>query len=259
MSAGITTDTMEGTAKIQCVILAGGVATRMRPLTQTIPKALIPIQKKPFIDHQLRLLQKCGVTDVVLSIGYKGEMIRDVVEDGSKWGINVQYVDEGKDLKGTGGALRLCLDKGVLQDSFLVTYGDSFLPIDYSRVWYAFEAQKLPAMMVVFRNSGRFDKSNVWFAEGKIHLYDKFNQHPELQEKLQYIDYGLSAFRRELIEEVIPSGSTYDLAELFYAMSRNGKLAGVEVNERFYEIGSPEGLEDFSQYIQTSRLIPQLG
>lgn len=239
--------------KIQCVILAGGVATRMRPITETIPKALITIQKRPFIDHQLKLLKACGVTDVVLSIGYKGKMIEEVVGSGSEWGLKVEYVDEGKDLKGTGGALRLCLDKGVLHESFLVTYGDSFLPIDYSRVWYAFEAQKLPAMMAVFRNSGRFDKSNVWFAEGQIHLYDKFNQHPELKEKLQYIDYGLSAFRRDLIQEMIPSGENYDLAEVFYALSRSRKLAGFEVNERFYEIGSPEGLKDFSQYLETGR------
>jgi NDP-sugar pyrophosphorylase family protein len=222
----------------------------MRPLTQSIPKALIPVCGKPFIDHQLTLLSKSGITDVVLSIGYRGDMIKDVVGNGSKWNLRVEYVDEGGSLRGTGGALRLCADSGVLHDSFLVTYGDSFLPIDYSSVWYAFEAQKLPAMMVVFRNSGRFDKSNVWFAEGKINLYDKFNRHPELQEKLQYIDYGLSVFQKSLILESIPTGATYDLAELFYAMSRNSKLAGFEVNERFYEIGSPDGLHDFSAFVE---------
>lgn len=236
--------------KIQCVILAGGIATRMRPLTEEIPKALIPVLKRPFIDHQLSLLAQSGVTDIVLSIGYKGEMIQEVVGDGSKWGLKVEYVDEGKNLKGTGGALRLCLEQGVLQESFLVTYGDSFLPINYSSVWYAFEAQKLPALMVVFRNAGKFDQSNVWFAEGKIHLYDKFNQHPDLHEKLQYIDYGLSVFRRELILEMIPPGKRYDLAELFYTTSRHHQLAGFEVNDRFYEIGSPEGLDDFKSYLK---------
>ena len=235
--------------KIQCVILAGGIATRMRPLTETIPKALIPVAGRPFIDYQLTQLKQSGVTDVVLSIGYKGRMIQQLVKNGAKWGLKVEYADEGENLLGTGGALRLCFDKGLLDESFLVTYGDSFLPIDYSRVWFAFEAQKLPALMVVYRNSGRWDQSNVWFAEGKIHLYDKLGEFPGQRDKLQYIDYGLSAFRSKIISETIQAGSNYDLADLFSALSRNNKLAGFEVNERFYEIGSPTGLNDLTDFL----------
>lgn len=236
--------------KVQCVILAGGLATRMRPLTEAVPKALIPICGKPFIHHQLAWLSHHGVNDVILSIGYKGEMIRDEVGTGKRWGVNVTYVDEGRDLKGTGGALRLALDRGVLEESFLVTYGDSFLPVDFSAVWSAFQAQKLPALMTVFRNQGKWDTSNVWFKEGRILLYDKTHRQVEHIEKLQYIDYGLSVFQRSVVETKIPSGIKMDLSDLFYALSQSGELAGYEVNTRFYEIGSPEGLADFTDFIE---------
>ncbi len=235
----------------QCVILAGGLATRMRPLTEKIPKALISVSGKPFIAHQLEWLSQTGVTDVVLSVGYRADMLEDYVRDGSQWNLRVKYVDEGKNLRGTGGALRLCLEQGVLAESFLVTYGDSFLPINFSMVWSAFCTQKLPALMVVYRNEGKFDTSNVWFSEGKIHLYDKLKRHPETFKSLQYIDYGLSAFQRSVIEQRIPSGEKSDLAEVFYAMSRDHLLAGFEVKSRFYEIGSPAGLEDLNGYFKS--------
>lgn len=237
-------------ANVQCIILAGGLATRMRPITETLPKALIPVCGKPFVHHQLEWLARHGVTSAVLSIGYKGDMIRDAVGTGKRWGIEITYVDEGKDLKGTGGALRLCLDEGVLDESFLVTYGDSFLPVDFSAVWSAFQMQKLPALMTVFRNQGKWDTSNVWFKEGRIHLYDKHHRSVEHIEKLQYIDYGLSVFQRSVIEKMVPSGEKVDLSDVFNALSLDGLLAGYEVNTRFYEIGSPEGLADFTDFIE---------
>lgn len=240
--------------KMQCVILAGGLATRMRPMTESIPKALISVSGKPFVHHQLVWLSRCGVKEVVLCIGYKGEMIRDAVGTGKRWGMHVSYVDEGKDLQGTGGALRLALDHEVLEDTFFVTYGDSFLPVDFSAVWSAFHMQKLPSLMTVFRNQGKWDTSNVWFKEGKILLYDKAHKHVEQLEKLQYIDYGLSVFQRSVIESFIPSETKTDLADVFYALSQSGQLAGYEVNTRFYEIGSPKGLADFIEFIEQKPL-----
>jgi len=238
----------------QCVILAGGLATRMRPITEKIPKSLIPVAGKPFIEHQLTWLRKHGVDDIILSVGYRSEMLKDHVGDGSKWGVKVRFVDEGQNLRGTGGALRLCFEQGVLNPEFLVTYGDSFLPIDFSIVWSAFLSQNLPAMMVVYQNEGKFDTSNVWYSEGKIHLYDKHKQHPEAFKNLQYIDYGLSVFKRSVIESRVLSGTKVDLADVFYNMSREELLAGFEVTTRFYEIGSRQGLADLERYLD--HLIP---
>jgi NDP-sugar pyrophosphorylase family protein len=235
---------------MQCLILAGGLATRMRPLTDRIPKALIPALGRPFVDHQLDWLAGHGVSEVVLSIGYRGHEIRDHVGDGAAHGLRVRYVDEGSDLRGTAGALRLAFDQGVLDQRFLVTYGDSFLPIDFGEVFRAFTSSGAPALMTVFQNEGRWDQSNVIFEGGRVVLYDKLRRTRPATD-FAYIDYGLSALERRVVGDEIPSGLKADLADLFGALSRRGDLAGLEVRERFYEIGSPAGLEDFVGWLQT--------
>ncbi|HXI59767.1 MAG TPA: sugar phosphate nucleotidyltransferase [Polyangia bacterium] len=233
---------------MQCVILAGGLATRMRPLTETIPKALITVGNVPFIDHQLDWLSSHGVTDVVLSIGYRGRMLADHVGDGGRWGLRVLVVDEGEQLQGTAGALRFADQQGVLEPAFLVTYGDSFLPVDFAAVWARFQACGQRALMTVFRNDGQWDKSNAIFQDEMVVLYDKAHATRPAQ-AFSYIDYGLLALDREVVRAKVPSAGKADLAELLHGLSVAGQLAGLEVHERFYEIGSPAGLEDFSRWI----------
>jgi len=241
---------------MQCVILAGGLATRMRPLTDVLPKMLLPVAGRPFADHQLQWLARHGVTDVVLSIGYKGEMLREHIGAGARFGLRVAYVDEGKDLRGTAGALRLALAEGALEEAFLVTYGDSFLPIDHAAVFRAFRASGQPALMTVFRNEGQWDTSNVIFepapaageGAGRLVLYDK-KRVTRPAADFAYIDYGLSALARRVVEEEVPAAGKPELAELFHALSLRGQLAGLEARERFHEIGSPEGLAELETWI----------
>jgi N-acetyl-alpha-D-muramate 1-phosphate uridylyltransferase len=243
---------------VQCVILAGGLATRMRPITETVPKALISVAGRPFIDHQLEWLVRHNVARVLLSIGYRGEMLRAQVGDGARYGLAVSYVDEGVNLRGTAGALRLALEQGALEDAFLVTYGDSFLPIDFGDVWTRFRSSGQPALMTVFRNEGRWDTSNVIFepdadgASGRVALYDK-RRETRPAEDFAYIDYGLTALERRLVESEVPATGKADLAELFHALSVRGQLAGLEVRERFHEIGSPEGLAELETWIAARR------
>jgi len=224
----------------------------MRPLTDRIPKALIPVAGRPFIDHQLAWLAGHGVTDVVLCIGYRGDAIRAHLDGapGARHGLGVRYVDEGDDLRGTAGALRLALDEGALAPSFLVTYGDSFLPIDFGDVFRAFEAGGRPALMTVFHNDGRWDTSNVIFEAGQVTLYDK-QRRTRPAADFAFIDYGLSALDRRVIADEVAAGAPADLAALFHGLSVRGALAGFEVTERFYEIGSPAGLEDLEQWLAT--------
>jgi NDP-sugar pyrophosphorylase family protein len=230
---------------MQCVILAGGLGTRMRPRSETVPKALLEVAGRPFVDHQLAWLAAHGCREILLSIGYLGDRIEAHVGDGARFGLSVRYVNEGMPLRGTAGALRLAADRGVLADEFLLTYGDSYLPIDFAAVAEAFRASGAPALMTVFENQGRWDTSNVVFDEtkGTIALYDKARRLRPVED-FRYIDYGVSALKRSVIEGEVPSGERHDLAELFGALSRRGELAGLRVHERFYEIGSPEGLAD---------------
>jgi NDP-sugar pyrophosphorylase family protein len=232
---------------MQCVILAGGLGTRMRPLTETCPKTLLPVASRPFAYYQLHWLAVQGITDVVYSIGYQGDLIRRYWA-GEPSPIPIRYVDEGEVLLGTAGALRLARDQGVLDERFFVIYGDSFLPVEFAPVWDAFDASGLPALMTVLRNEGRWDRSNVIYQSGRVVLYDK-----AAAPGMQYIDYGLSCFRRDLLDDLTHS----DLAALFHELSLQGRLAAFEVHDRFYEIGSPAGLRDFEEFLEgVSRLVP---
>ena len=229
---------------MQVVILAGGLGTRMLPLTESLAKTLIPVAGRPFAWHQLNWLARVGVTDVVYCIGHKGEQIREFWNGTPAPIPTIRYVNEGETPLGTGGALRLALEQDALQPSFLVLYGDSFLPIDFKPVWNAFHRSKSPVLMTVLRNCGKWDRSNVRFSHGRVELYDK-GVHPA-DAGLEFIDYGLSAMRREV---ALALEKPSDLGALYHQLSVRGELAGLEVHDRFYEIGSPEGLHDLESLL----------
>jgi MurNAc alpha-1-phosphate uridylyltransferase len=232
---------------MQCVILAGGLATRLWPMTQTIPKSLVPINGRPFAEYQLVWLARQNITDVVFCIGYLGGQIRDALGSGNRFGVNVRYADEGENLRGTGGALRLAFDAGLLDNTFFVVYGDSFLPIRFAPVLEAYRASGFRALLTVMRNENRWDASNIIFSAPLVMLYDKAcNQ--TTRARMRYIDYGLSVFSRDLVADEIPPAPRVDLADVLKRLSLAGKLAGLEITERFYEVGSPAGIEDFSHY-----------
>jgi NDP-sugar pyrophosphorylase family protein len=223
-------------------ILAGGLATRLRPATEKIPKSLLDVNGEPFIAHQLRLLKTGGVSRVVLCVGFLGEMVRDVVKDGRTFGLDVQYSFDGPALLGTAGALKRALP--LLGRAFMTLYGDSYLLCDYAAVAEAFEESRKQALMTVFHNAGQWDTSNVIFKDGQILAYNKKQRAPEMQ----YIDYGLGVFTRQAFD-LVPSDKAFDLADLYHAILGVGELAGFEIKQRFYEIGSPEGLTETSRFI----------
>jgi MurNAc alpha-1-phosphate uridylyltransferase len=235
----------------QVVVLAGGLGTRLRPLVEDAPKALVTIRGEPFARHQLRLLASQGVRRVVYVVGYRGDQIREAIDGGCELGLAMTFVDEGGELHGTGGALRFAHDTGALEDVFGVLYGDSYLPIDLAPVWGAFETGGRPALMTVLRNDDRWDRSNTVYEDGAVVLYDKRPEHRH--ERMTWIDYGFSVLRRDVVEE-IPSGAVADLGDLFRDLSLRGDLAGFEVASRFYEAGSPEGLADLDRYLAS--LVP---
>ncbi len=232
----------ETLAEVPVALLAGGLATRLRPITQTIPKAMVEVAGRPFIDHQLTLLQTKGIRRVVLCLGHLGEQIEAHVGDGRKLGLNVSYSYDGARLVGTGGALRRAVS--LLGDLCWVLYGDSYLNIDYRAILDAFHGSGAEAMMTVYQNGNRWDRSNVIFHEGRLICYDKRRPAPEMT----HIDYGASLLRTSLLHE-IPADEPYDLAELFHRLVAEGKMVGHEIYERFYEIGSPSGLAEAQVYL----------
>lgn len=228
---------------IPVAILAGGFATRLRPITEKIPKSLISVAGKPFLAHQLELLRSCGLCRVVLCVGHLGEMIQRDFGDGSQFGVRIDYSFDGPKLLGTGGAIKRALP--LLGGEFFVLYGDSYLPIEYRPVAEFFRRGGKPGCMTVYRNEGRHDTSNVVFHNGQITVYDKKNRTPEMR----HIDYGLSLFKSTAFDS-FPADKPFDLAEVMGKLVRERQLAGYEVHERFYEIGSPAGLAELETILK---------
>jgi len=220
----------------------------MRPLTESMPKALVPVLGRPFVDWQLELLTAQGVDRVTYCVGYRSAPLRAHVGDGSRHGVSVTWVDEGEHLRGTAGALRLAYEEGALEDAFFVLYGDSYLPLDMRAVEAAWRKSGLPALMTVLRNDDRWDASNTIYANETVVLYDK--SRPEQQRSsMRWIDYGLSVVTDDLVATKIPTATKADLADLMRDLSVAGSLAGFEVPERFFEVGSPAGLKDLEDHL----------
>lgn len=234
-------------AEFPVALLAGGMATRLRPITEKIPKLLVEVAGEPFFSHQLRLLKKNGLTRLVLCVGYLGEMIVEQYGDGSKWGVQIDYAFDGEKLLGTGGALIRALPK--LGDAFYVLYGDSYLPINYLEVGRHFLASGQLGLMTVFENQEHYDTSNVWFESGRIKRYDKKNKVPQMQ----HIDYGFGLFRAAAFEG-FPRDAVVDLASVQTALCQRGQLTGYEIKQRFYEVGSPAGLAELDRLLRSGAL-----
>jgi MurNAc alpha-1-phosphate uridylyltransferase len=218
-------------------ILAGGLATRLRPITEKIPKALVDVAGEPFVLRQLRYLRDQGIRSVVMCVGYLGEMVQDAVGDGSQFGIKVAYSKDGDVLLGTGGALKRALP--LLGEQFFVLYGDSFLPVDFAPIESVFVASGKEALMTVLKNGNQWDKSNVLFRDGELVEYNKRDPRPEME----FIDYGLGVLAGKVLN-AYPDSEPFDLAGVYHRLSLDQQLAGYEVHQRFYEIGSHTGLKE---------------
>ena len=237
---------MSAPLNIPVAILAGGLATRLWPITEKIPKSLVPVAGKPFLAHQLELLRARGIRHAVLCVGYLGEMIQRDFGDGNAFGLRLDYSFDGPKPLGTGGAIKRALP--LLGDEFFVLYGDSYLPVEYRPIAEFFQHSGKLGCMTVYRNEGRYDTSNVVFRDGEIAVYDKKNRPPEMR----HIDYGLSLFKAAVFNSY-SADQPFDLAEVMSKLVRQKQLAGFEVRERFYEMGSPAGLSELETLLKTGK------
>jgi MurNAc alpha-1-phosphate uridylyltransferase len=223
-------------------ILAGGYATRLGTLTKELPKCLIEINGRPFVDWQLDLLQNHGYSEFVFCVSYKSNLVQEYLGDGSNRGVSIQYSLDGETQLGTGGAILNALPK--LGKAFGIIYGDSYLPINYRLVEQEFLKIKSNGLMTVYRNENQFDVSNVEFLDGKLLDYQK----GVINKNMNHIDYGMTYFRQEAFRPWTDQ-STFDLSVVCHQLAKEGQLDGYEVFERFYEIGSVQGIEELSLHL----------
>lgn len=228
-------------------ILAGGLATRLLPVTTSIPKSLVDVGGRPFAEHQIRLLGRHGISDIVFLVGHLGEMVRDTLGDGSRWGVSIRYVFDGPRPLGTGGSLAAAAP--LLGDQFFVLYGDSYLECDYAAIARAYTSSGKSGLMTVCRNDNRWDRSNVLFAGGRIVSYNKEQQ----TEDMRHIDYGLGVLRASAFRG-FPVSEPFELASVYRRLLAADDLAAFEVPGRFYEIGSPAGLAETRAYLSKKEI-----
>lgn len=233
---------------LPCLVLGGGRGSRLGALTETIPKPLVTVAGAPFVRHQLTWLVDAGVTDITYSIGYLGHLIRQELEPWTVPGCSLRFVDEGADLLGTGGAVRLAVDQDAVGDPFLLLYGDSYLQIDVRSVVDEFERSGAEAMMTVFADPEHPTHNNAAYRSGRVVRYDKSEPHP-LEAGMHHIDYGLSVLRHATVQRLIPSDRPSDLADLFRTLSRDGRLAGFEAEHRYHEVGSHAGIAALERHL----------
>ena len=224
------------------VILAGGLGTRLGEKTLNKAKVLIDVAGKPFISRQLNYLSDQGIKDIVICVGHLGNQIKNYIGNGSKYNLNVSYSDDSDRLLGTGGSIKKACQ--ILGEHFFILYGDSFLPVNFSLVEKAYFQEKKPALMTVLKNKGRWDKSNAYFKDKCV----KYNK-KKPQKNMDYIDYGLTIVRNSIFSD-FPSNEVFDLADVFENLSNKSLLAGFEIYDRFYEIGSINGLNDTIEFFK---------
>lgn len=228
---------------MQIVILSGGLATRLNSLKLDVPKSMIEIKGKPFLLHQIELLKKNKLFNIVLCVGHLGDQIINYFGDGSRFGVNIQYSWEEDTLLGTGGAIKKA--SPLLDDNFLIIYGDSYLDFNYNRYIKYFYGAGILSLMTVYLNNDTIDKSNVTYKNGQVINYDKRGK----QRLNYYIDYGATILSKKLLN-MIPKNEFYDLSDLFTELSNKKLLFGYEISNRFYEIGSVKGIRDFEDYVK---------
>jgi NDP-sugar pyrophosphorylase family protein len=235
---------------MQMVILAGGLGTRLRPLTHALPKVLIPVDGKPFLHHQIELLKEHGIRDIVLCVGHLADQIRAYFGEGDRLGVRIRYSEERGMLLGTAGALKNA--EPLLEDGFFLLYGDSYLLVDYGEVMRYFRRPSLReglGLMVVYHNADRYERSNVIVRDGRVAVYDKEGRTPGME----YINYGLSVLRKEALS-LVPAGRPFSQEELYRRLIERGELLAWETKHRFYEIGSRQGLAEFRELVASGRL-----
>jgi NDP-sugar pyrophosphorylase family protein len=225
------------------VILCGGLATRLGDLAKNIPKSMIEINGKPFLEYQIENVKKRGIKDIILCVGHLSEKIEGYFGDGEKLGVNIQYSYDGDKQLGPIGALKNA--ESLLDDEFFVMYGDSYLTIDFQKVYNFFIKHDKPACMVVYKNYDKYDKSNLIVKDNIVIGYgDK-----ERTEEMIYIDYGTSLLTKKLLKK-LPKNTFYTTGEFFGSLIENNELLAFESTERFYHIGNPESLEELKSFIQ---------
>lgn len=228
---------------MQTVILAGGLGTRLSPITVDIPKPMVLIKDKPFLEYLILMLKKHSLKRILLCVGYLGRKIEAYFGNGLRWGIEIKYSYE-KELLGTGGALKLA--SNLIEEKFLLLYGDSYLDINYNEFINFFERQKTTGSVVIYDNTmGDTNvKNNITIDGNLITIYDKNKK----DARLKYVEAGVSIFRKRLLNLIDGNRFVSLENDIFPVLINQHELTGYKSKTRFYDIGTLDRLNLFQGF-----------
>jgi len=227
---------------LQAAILAGGLGTRLRPITETVPKAMVPVLGRPFIDYEIDLLKAAGVVDFVICVGHLGGMIEQHLGDGGSLGVRIHYSYDGPRLLGPAGALRRA--EKLLGETFFVTYGDAYLRAPYRRIMNALVGSGKLGLMTVYMNDNRHGASDIAVRGGMVINYDKTNR----SRGFRWINFGVTALQRNALK-LIPARRGCGEEEFYGSLIARRQLVAFPVTKRFYEVGTQPSLAEFGRFI----------
>lgn len=226
----------EDGAPLRVAVLCGGFGTRLGSLTRDLPKPMIAIGGRPYLERVLESFSEKGLNDFVLLTGYKHEVIEEHFGDGARFGMRVIYSREHEPL-GTGGALREARE--LLGERFILTFGDVLRRFDYDR----FVQQHAHNCLAVYP---RLTIGNSEVAQGMVTRFDK--RAPELP----YLDAGFSMMQTGTLD-LLPQSGPCSFEEIVYAtLASKGELEAEIVDHDFYDIGTPEELARTRAALETS-------
>lgn len=231
---------------MQAVILAGGLGTRLKPVTQQVPKVMVPVNGKPFLLHLLELLKSQGINDVILCIGYKGEQIKNFFGNGNRFGLRICYSEEKGELLGTGGALKQA--QSLLDGHFFVINGDTYLPISYGDIESYFTRCGKKALMVVYDNKEDTGVKNNVELDGNLMVIR--HEKGKLDPSLRHVEAGVLVLSQEALDFIEKVHQVSLEAGLYPILIKQRELAAYITKQRFYDIGTPEQLKTFGDYLQ---------
>lgn len=230
---------------MQLVILCGGLATRLGLLAKKIPKSMILVDGKPFLEYQIEYAKQFGINDIVLCVGHISNYIENYFDDGHAFGVSIRYSYDGDKLLGPIGALKRA--SSYLDDVFFSLYGDSFVFVDYKNMYDVFFKKNKIGMMSVFQNFDKTDSSNLVVCDGRVVKYNN-----EKTKDMTFIDYGVSIFRKKALD-FIPKNIFFSTKDFYSKLVDLNELLAYEMKKRFYHIGNPSALKEFRSFVKNNK------
>jgi NDP-sugar pyrophosphorylase family protein len=241
---------------MKILVIAGGLATRMRPIAEDVPKCMVDIKGKPLIHHQLEVFKRQGFDEIIFCVAHLADEVKGYFKDGSSLGLSISYVQDGDTLMGTAGSVKLAEGLIGADEDFIVYYGDTLTTMDLNR-FMDYHKKKGAIATIALHPLKRDYKSSSLICLGEDSKVSIFNEKPTTEEFQKYrgekcyVNSGIYALDRRVLGQ-IPKGERYDFGKHLFPrfIERGMDVRGYVSGEFFREIGRMEKYQAFLEEVK---------